>query len=60
MAKIVITYEYEPNLKHYPDGVKTVADAMRFDVQKLNDGVMSLGEFLDYADEEQLTIEVVE
>jgi len=65
MAKVVITYEYEPDLKHYPDDVKTSADAMRFDIQMINDGEISLGEFLDLAAERNdhghhVKIEVVE
>jgi hypothetical protein len=60
VAKIVIAYEYEPSLEHYPDSVKTQADAMRFDVQQIEDNHISLGEFLDMVDDNKVTIEVVE
>lgn len=59
MSKIVITYDYEPNMPSYPDYVDTKADAMRFDVEQINNGVFSVLEFLD-DDQADLTIEVVE
>lgn len=34
MAKVVITYEYKPNLDHYPAGTDTAADALRWDVEQ--------------------------
>jgi hypothetical protein len=47
MAKIIITYEYEPNLDHYPTGTETAAEAIRFDVDQVLNGNTYWGELLD-------------
>jgi hypothetical protein len=58
MAKIVLTYEYEPNLDHYPAGTDTAADAMRHDVQQVQNGEALWDEFFDGPG--TLTVEVVD
>lgn len=47
MPKVVITYEYEPNLDHYPAGTETAADAMRMDVEQVQAGEAMWDEFLE-------------
>lgn len=42
MPKVVITYEYEPNLDHYPVGTETAADALRWDVEQVQAGSASV------------------
>lgn len=58
MAKVVITYEYAPNLDHYPEGTDTAADAMRWDVEQAKSGEATWDEFLDGSG--KLTVEVVD
>jgi hypothetical protein len=61
MPTIVIRATYEPKLEHYEgayvDGkaVETPLEAAKFDVEQLDDGAMSLDEFIDGMD---VTIEV--
>lgn len=58
MPKIVITYEYEPNMDHYPAGVETAIDAMRMDVEGVQAGEAMWDEFLEGSG--TLTVEVVD
>ena len=58
MAKVVITYEYEPRMDHYPAGTETAADAMRFDVEQVENGNAYWDEFLD--GNGKLTVEVID
>lgn len=61
MARIIATIDYDPQLDlagAYPDHVKTKADAMRFDVQLLMDGLISDNELVAFADD--IIWEVVE
>ncbi|ALA48154.1 hypothetical protein AU152_gp41 [Mycobacterium phage Phlei] len=55
--RIMITLNYEPNLKWYP-GASTKAEALEIDVQAINDGGISIGELASYADD--VTVSVVE
>ncbi|MEN4465417.1 hypothetical protein ABFV47_14290 [Mycolicibacterium fortuitum] len=58
MPKVVITYEYEPNLDHYPVGTETAADALRWDVEQVQAGEVVWDEFLEGSG--KLTVEVVD
>ncbi|WP_156749641.1 hypothetical protein [Mycobacterium sp. E1747] len=57
MPKIVITYEYEPNMDHYP-GAETAVDAMRMDVEQVQAGEALWDEFFEGSG--TLTVEVVD
>lgn len=46
MTHIRITFNYEPDLSHYPDEVKTKADAMRFDVAQVEEGNYGIDDFI--------------
>lgn len=58
MPKVVITYEYEPTMDHYPTGTETAADAMRIDVEQVQNGNAYWDEFLDGSG--TLTVEVID
>jgi hypothetical protein len=59
VAKIVITYEYEPNMEHYPAGTETAAEAMKIDVEQVQNGSVYWDEFLE-GGSGKITVEVVE
>lgn len=59
MPKVVITYEYEPIMDHYPAGTETASDAMRLDVEQVQGGYVYWDELLECGSG-KLTVEVVE
>lgn len=59
MTHILIKFDYEPVLSYYPDEIETEADAMRFDLQQVKDGALTICELLEGYDR-QVTMEVVE
>lgn len=47
VPKIIIEVEYEPNLKYYPDSIKTTTEAMLFDVDQIEKGHGDIGLILE-------------
>jgi len=49
--RIQLTIDYEPVLEHYPDFVKSKAQAMAYDIESVLYGEMSVDDLISFSDD---------